>query len=139
MTRGKLSVAPAAVGLALSNLITVAVTVGCVIVAGRAWQVRDEALTTAARAQATVAQRETGGQAPAAAATVHSTVRRLRRATLDRILLFGALGVVGSVFFTWRLVRQSLRMAREHFTFRPIRGRSPERSRARGPTSSAGS
>ena len=103
----KLSLAPAATGLVLANVVVIGVVIACLFVTRRAWDLREDALAALAEARADAQAQALAVTAPAAhpfAATVHPPPRRLRATTMDRMLLFGALGVAGSAFFTWLLV-----------------------------------
>jgi hypothetical protein len=106
MVGRKLSLPPAATGLVIANVVVIGVAVACLLVARRAWQLHDDALTALAEAlaEAATAPRAFAGTFGAA---VHAPLRKLRASTLDRMLLFGAVGCAASAFFTWRLVVRS--------------------------------
>jgi len=106
--RGRsLSLAPAATGLVIANVIMIGVVIACLFVARRAWNLREEAVAALAQARAAT----TSAVARPLVATVHARVPRIRATTIDRILLFGVAGIAGSAFFTWLLVRRSVRSA----------------------------
>jgi hypothetical protein len=111
MTGRKLSLQPAATGLVIANLVVIGVAIACLLVARRAWQLREDALTALAeaRADAASAPRAFAGTVRAA---VHAPLRKLRASTMDRMLLFGVVGCAASAFFTWRLVTRSRAPAR---------------------------
>ena len=97
---------PAATGLVIANLVVIGVAIACLLVARRAWQLREDALTALAeaRSEAAAAPRALAGPL---GATVHARVRKLRASTLDRMLLFGVVGCAASAFFAWRLVTRA--------------------------------
>jgi hypothetical protein len=103
----RLSLAPAATGLVIANVIMIGVVIACLFVARRAWNLRDEAVAALAQAR----EATTSAVARPLVATVHGRVPRIRGTTLDRILMFGVAGIAGSAFFTWLLVKRSARAA----------------------------
>jgi hypothetical protein len=132
----KLSLAPAATGLVLANVVVIGVVIACLFVTRRAWDLREDALAALAEARADAQAQALVVTAPAArplAATVHAPPRRLRATTMDRMLLFGALGVAGSAFFTWLLVTRSSIPVHLRFGSRPdIRRRGDASNRRHG-------
>lgn len=145
MARTKLSIEPAAIGLALANAVAIWAVIACCFFARRAWQLRDDALTALAETRASAARREaidggvistnhveasaTGPRAEEP--TIHPAGRRLRRKRMDRLLLLGVLGVGGSAFFAWLLVSRSRSLTAARFAAGPARARPPGRVRAR--------
>jgi hypothetical protein len=132
----KLSLAPAATGLVLANVVVIGVVIACLFVTCRAWDLREDALAALAEARADAQAQALAVTAPAAhpfAATVHPPPGRLRATTMDRMLLFGALGVAGSAFFTWLLVTRSNIPAHLRFGSPPdIRRRGDASNRRHG-------
>jgi hypothetical protein len=106
MATRKLSLQPTAAGLVIANLVVIGVAIACLLVARRAWQLREDALNALAeaRAEAPTATRALAGTFRAA---MHAPLRKLRASTMDRMLLFGVAGCAASAFFTWRLVARS--------------------------------
>jgi hypothetical protein len=90
------SLAPAAVGLVLANVVGIVAVIGSCLMATRAAEARDRALAALAEARA--------GRVQAAEAAIRASAPRPRTKRLDRMLLLGALGVVGSALCTWRIV-----------------------------------
>jgi hypothetical protein len=117
MTRRKLDLGPVAVGLVLANVVLIGVAVASLLVARRAWQLRDAALTAAAQAQAAVA----APRAPARPPAMHAPLRKLRPTTLERMLLLGIAGGAASAFFTWLLVTRSRGLKRLALAMGPSR------------------
>jgi hypothetical protein len=109
------SLAPAATGLVIANVVMIGVAIACLFFARRAWSLREEAVAALGEARAATAP--TLGRP--LVATVHARVARLRVATLDRMLVFGVVGITGSAFFTWRLVTRSARARRPRTGKRP--------------------
>ena len=103
MRRRSSSLAPVATGLVIANVVMIGVAIACLFFARRAWNLREEAVAALADARAAAS----ATMARPLVATVHARVSRLRPTTLDRMLLFGVVGIAGSVFFTWRLVTRS--------------------------------
>ena len=113
--RGRsLSLAPAATGLVIANVIMIGVVIACLFFARRAWSLREEAVDALAQARAAT----TSAVARPFVATVHARVPRIRVTALDRIFLFGVAGIAGSAFFTWRLVKRSARAAPRNVRYR---------------------
>lgn len=129
----KLSLAPVATGLVLANVVVIGVVIACLFVTRRAWDLRDDALAALAEARADAQTHALRAAAHPLAATVNAPRRRLRATTMDRMLLFGALGVAGSGFFTWLLVSRSRLPAHLRFGSRPdIRRRGDASNRRHG-------
>ena len=110
MPRKKLFLEPAATGLVIANIVVIGVVIASVLVTRRAWELRETALTALAEARAEPA-RSVAVAHPLAPA-LHAPPRKLRASAMDRILLCGILGIAGSAFFTWRLVRSSSSLSR---------------------------
>ena len=111
-----LSLQPAATGLLIANLVVIAAAIASLLVARRAWTLREDALTALAEARLAAS----AGGAPGAAAVAnrvranaHAPISKLRAATMDRILLWGSLGALASAFFTWRLIAHSRALVQE--------------------------
>ena len=105
--RGRtLSLRPVATGLLIANLLVIGAAIASLLVARRAWDLREHALTELAelRAAATASN--------PARPNVRAPIGKLRAATMDRILLWGFVGAAGSAFFTWRLIARSRALVR---------------------------
>jgi hypothetical protein len=97
--------APAAIGLVLANALSIVVVIGCCLTTARATELRDRALAALALTDSPAAGREI---TPARLETaIRAAAPRLRTKRLDRMLLLGGVGVIGSALCTWHLVRQS--------------------------------
>lgn len=109
----KRSLLALAIALVFANVATMIVAVACVSIAKRAWEARDQA-AAAARAQAST-QTGSYGRGAGTEAFVPRNRRapRWRDTTMDRMVLFGFLGTLSTVFCTWRLVVGSTAVARE--------------------------
>lgn len=105
----------------IANLVVIGVVVASLLVARRAWELRESALDTLAEARAQ-ASLSVAAVARPLAPTLHAPSRRLRSTAMDRILLCGVLGVGASAYFTWLVVRRSLAPG-------VTRGRRPPRDR----------
>ena len=93
----RLSLPPAAIGLVLANVLSILAVIGSCLTATHAAEARD-------RARAALA--ETRGGLPAEAA-IRASTPKLRTKRLDRLLLMGTLGVLGSAFCTWHLLKRA--------------------------------
>jgi hypothetical protein len=134
MIVSKRPIPPAAIGLAIANLVTISVAMGAILFAERAWRLHENSLAAAVHAQSALVEPARIGSAasgPATQPTVHSPTRWVRATTMDRILLFGILGVTGSAFFTWRLVSRSPPIAGLPASPRLARRRAVGRTRVR--------
>src|SRR3954447_16637396 len=103
MSMRKLPIRPAALGLAIANLVTILVAMGAILFAERAWRSHEDSLAAAVHADSALVERARIGSAALIQPPqppAHSPTRRIRASTMDRILLFGILGVVGSAFFS---------------------------------------
>lgn len=105
--RGRtLSLQPVATGLLIANLIVIGAAIASLLVARRAWDLREHALTELAEARAAVSSSNP------VRAKIRAPLAKLRAATMDRILLWGFVGAAGSAFFTWRLIVRSRALVR---------------------------
>jgi len=102
MATRRLLLAPAAIGLVLANALSIVVVIGSCLTATHAAQARDRALTALAESQR--------GLPPEAA--LRAPAHRVRVKRVDRLLLLGALGVLGSALSTWWIVRAATRYER---------------------------
>jgi len=112
-----MSFQPAVTGLLLANLVVIGAAIASLLVARRAWDLREAALVALAEARVrpgSGAASRPEAAAPSSAVTgnpvpanVRAPLGKLRAATMDRILLWGSLGAVGSAFFAWRLIARS--------------------------------
>jgi hypothetical protein len=120
-----LSLRPAVTGLVLANLLVIGAAIASLLVARRAWALREDALAALAEARAPARtpgapsipgeepqSRPAAGRAPRA--NVRAPIGKLRAATMDRILLWGSLGAIGSAFFCWRLITRSRTLVRSY-------------------------
>jgi len=101
-----ISLQPAATGLLIANLLVIGAAIASLLVARRAWDLREHALIELAEARAAVSSSNP------VRANVRAPLGKLRAATMDRILLWGIVGAVGSAFFTWRLIVRSRALVR---------------------------